>query len=1043
MANLFDTVVGNDQKELPVSESKPTSSTSSNIFDQVASGSSMVSEPMVTSEVKPTQKMNWAGTGPELSVGEYFASGFGGRIVTGIAERTGLKDKVSTKSLSDLITNPEEPPIPSVSESFKQFKDFAMENPWEAAKGVVYELGKDPELLYPGLWEYTPAKVASALTKVTASVAKVSPILSKTIPIVTTGTRGAAMGAGLETAAQAAESEDYRPQAIKNTAAMFGAFAGGTKAIGTVYKGIKEAIPSAKPSLNIFDNIVKETPDFTIDSEGTVKSSVEQPIKETPQNKVILDTINNDILKEETVDPITSDFKLIDTVKDTIRNIKAKIRLADVWENQIKSAIPEEQIRNRVTMAMEKEKAYDKIYTDSEKIEVLGEQKTALNFMKQRLTNEKATWPHPTTGELYNSYLERANKLEFVIKRLESLPSEEHAIPIMDAIKTRIENIGKEAQSLGIVDFLRNNYVSHILDFKGNKLNAQDTRALLDKIFNSPKESKFNRDFSEHRTFETIRELEKTIPKNSGIKVQKDIAKIASIYEKSMQTAILHKKMIDHFTTLTDEKGIPYMSKDPTVIYENKFQRFEGKGSEPIKDYGVHPDLVDSLNFIFRQKDPGAVTKMLSSVNYLTKSLNVVGSLFHAYSLAQAQFTAAPGNFVKQVFTKFGGIKEAIREYHEGGLKDSTDLFIKNGLNIGTEDIHRTIVSDIGMEVDRVINKVMPEYKVAQRLTDPLDKYIIGSMNKFTWDYAHTGGKLQLAHHFFNKIKLKNPEMPDAQIAKEVSSFINNTLGGLDWLEVASQVNNKFLRGLALKTLNIRGRDWAQLMLFAPDWTVSTLRAFTNALPNELMKPKNWELREGVKGLWNPKKQSDLARRYVLNTALLYLTILNGFNMAFTGRPVWTNKDPTRVDLGDGTSIQMAKHSMEAAEWAMHPDKTLANKLGFWPKSTIIALTGKAYVSPTAPNLQAIETPLGKSMALSKAAAIGKQALPFAVGSALNAPSGERAKRAIVSSLGIPIYGQKERQYQSPEQRLKSAKSRRESLVETRKRKLEEFNKKN
>lgn len=1030
MANIFDTIVGNDQKELPVSENKPTTST--NMFDQIVSDSYTASEPINTSKIKPTQKVNWAGTGPELSVGEYFASGFAGRIGTGIAERTGLKDKVSTKSLSDLIINPEEP---SVSESFKQFKDFAMENPWEAAKGIVYELGKDPELLYPGLWEYTPAKLATSLTKVATSVAKVSPILSKTIPIVTKTTRGAAMGAGLETAAQTAETEDYRPQAIKNTAAMFGAFSGGTKAIGTVFKGVKDTV-TPKVKTNIFEDLTK-------DQTTTVESSIEQPIKETSENKTILNAINNDILKEETVDPITSDFKLIDPIKDTIRNIKAKIRLADVWENKIKSAIPEEQIRNRVTMAMEKDKAYDKIYTDQEKATVLDEQKTALDFMKQRLTNPNATWPHPKTNETFESYSERAKKLDFVIKRLESLPSEEHAIPIMDQIKTRIENIGKEAQSLGIIDFLRNNYVSHVLDFKGNKLNPKDTRDLLDKIFNSPKESKFNRDFSEHRTFETIRELENIIPKESGIKVQRDIAKIASIYEKSMQTAILHKKMIDHFTNLKDDKGIPYMSKDPNIIYENKFQRFEGKGSEPIKDYGVHPDLVDSLNFIFRQKDPGVVTKMLSSVNYLTKSLNVVGSLFHAYSLAQAQLTAAPGNFVKQVFTKFGGIKEALKEYQEGGLNDTTDLFIKNGLNIGTEDIHRTIVSDIGMEVDRVINKVMPEYKVAQRLTDPLDKYIIGSMNKFTWDYAHTGGKLQLAHHFFNKIKLKNPEMPDAEVAKEVSSFINNTLGGLDWLEVASQVNNKFLKGLALKTLNIRGRDWAQIMLFAPDWTISTLRAFTTALPKELMKPQNWELKEGVKGLWNPKKQSDLARRYVLNTALLYLTILNGFNMAFTGRPVWTNKDPTRVDLGDGTSIQMAKHSMEAAEWLMHPDKTLSNKLGFWPKSTIIALTGKAYVSPTAPNLQAVETPLGKSMALAKASAIVKQAMPFAVGSALNAPPDERVKRAIVSSLGIPIYGQKERQYQSPEQRLRSAQRRRESLVETRKRKLEEFNSKN
>ena len=304
-------------------------------------------------------------------------------------------------------------------------------------------------------------------------------------------------------------------------------------------------------------------------------------------------------------------------------------------------------------------------------------------------------------------------------------------------------------------------------------------------------------------------------------------------------------------------------------------------------------------------------------------------------------------------------------------------------------------------------------------------------MNRFTWDYMHAANKLHLAQHFFTQIKSKHPELPDEKVAAEVASFVNNTLGGLNWLQVASQVENKFLKGFAQKAMKLENRDWAQIVLFAPDWTVSTLRSFTRALPKELMKPQNWQLREGFKGVFDPKTGNDLARRYVLATAAIWLTILNGVNYAFTGRPIWTNKDPTRVDLNDGTSMQMAKHSMEAAHWLLDPEKTLGNKLGFLPKGVITMTTGVAYPSPNAPKVK-------DNTAIGRATQALKGALPFQISAAASAPPGEGAKRAFFSFIGTPIYGQTDKAHSSAEVIAERKLQRKETRIKNRMKKLED-----
>lgn len=632
----------------------------------------------------------------------------------------------------------------------------------------------------------------------------------------------------------------------------------------------------------------------------------------------------------------------VEVVKTAQRNIRADIRNAEVFSTNLDKALkeidPEGNLNHKLTRALEAEQKYDQ------------------------------------------------------------LPKGHPAFGLLEQVQTRFKEIGERAKAAGLLDQLRDNYVTHVLDFSKSNLSKDSQQALLDKFLSAPKDSKLVKDFTAERKFEFLRELEKAL-EGTGVVVHTDIAKIISAYEKAMQTAMAYKGMVDHFERTVDAKGNPWIKPVSPEALKEKYVAFQGKGSRPFDGKLVHPDIVDVMKHVFEQNDPELILRALGGVSHLTKSLNTVGSLFHAYSLGTAHAMTDPIHFAKEVATGGRGIRRAVDNFKHGGAEDKLiDGFIRNGLVATTEDVQRTIVAEAGKATDKVISRFAPEgkeFKVLQHATDPLDKHVLQKLNTFTWDYMHTGQKLNLAMHLFAKAKAKNPHLEDAKLQQEISGYINNTFGGLDWLEVASQVENKFMQGLAMKASGLRGRAWGQVLLFAPDWTVSTLRAFTTALPKEMMKP---QFKEGIKGIWNPQKQGDFARRYVFNTAIAYLTLLNGTNMMMSDHPIWENKDPTRIDLGDGTTMQAAKHSMEAAEWATDPEKTLGNKLGFWPKAATVTFAGVEYPSPNAPKIRD-NTPTGRAL---KVLGLG---LPFQASSAIQAPEGEAVKRATMSSLGLPIYG--------------------------------------
>jgi hypothetical protein len=142
--------------------------------------------------------------------------------------------------------------------------------------------------------------------------------------------------------------------------------------------------------------------------------------------------------------------------------------------------------------------------------------------------------------------------------------------------------------------------------------------------------------------------------------------------------------------------------------------------------------------------------------------------------------------------------------------------------------------------------------------------------------------------------------------------------------------------------------------------------------------------------------------------------------MMTANRPIWQNQDPTRIEWPDGTSMQAMKHAMEPYHWISDTDKTLTNKLGFIPKAAMIAGTGLEYASPYAPKMV-------DPSAVNRAKAIGAMAMPFQATAGLSAPEGEGGKRALLGTLGLPVYGS------TPDQKKAKNKERAKQVKEKRK----------
>ena len=438
-----------------------------------------------------------------------------------------------------------------------------------------------------------------------------------------------------------------------------------------------------------------------------------------------------------------------------------------------------------------------------------------------------------------------------------------------------------------------------------------------------------------------------------------------------------------------------------------------------LAGYAVHPDLVPYLKFVF-DAGPGKLMQALGSISQFVKRFNVIGSFFHAKSLMEAQSSAQipiwsplkesivlpiAEKLIKATTGKelqLSAVSKAIEQFRRGGVGDNVDTWIKTGLGFEMpEDVSRNILATFGKFTDSMIGKFGPKTRVLESSMTTVEKYSLQQFDKYTWDYLHTGLKLTVADAYLDRARMDAAKAgkPFDEMAsrREIARFVNNSFGGLNWYQAAIQTQGEFAKRMALAAYSPEGRRALQVVLFAPDWTISTIRAFTAALPKGL-NPTKWSPVEGVKGIMTPTTEADYARLYQFKTALTVLTLINGINLITAGRPIWENKDPTRIEYPDGTSMQAMKHAMEPYHWIADPAKTLSNKLGFIPKAAIISIAGTEYASPNAPKL------VDRS-AYGRGKAVVKGMLPFQVSAAIDAPEGEGAKRALLGTVGLPVYG--------------------------------------
>ncbi len=570
---------------------------------------------------------------------------------------------------------------------------------------------------------------------------------------------------------------------------------------------------------------------------------------------------------------------------------------------------------------------------------------------------------------------------------------------VYDFVNQMNARIGNDAVDAKVLRSLRQNYITSIVELE-TTLTPSARQTLIDKILGKafPENLGPNTRFARQRKYDTFAELNQAL-EGSGLKLKtKDVGEIFNIYAKSMRKAIEDRILLDSLKAAKGSDDLPYVARrDKHGRFPAGFRRIN---HPQLDNMAVHPELYDSLKVVMENDNPDIVTAGFYGASMAVKRMQVFGSLFHAKSLGEVYLLAMGAKALPRV----GDLKRpktvidaALKQFHEMKLGDEIDGLTRAGLKLEVpDDVKTSIIGDIGRLTDTATGT-----SIAGKAADKVD-YVNKKLDHITWDYMHAGVKAAVALDAVAKFTRNNAELhakdparyplkSKQEIYVEAARFANDATGGLDWFRIATEAKTELGRSVALHFASPQGRRVAQILVFAPDWALSTLRAGFNAFGKS---------ETGFRGLIKPTNAVDLYRQYALRSAALWITLLNGIQYAVTGKPIWENKDPTRIEFADGTSIQPGKHSAEAVHAVMDPVKFAMNKLGYMPS---LAADVAAYRHGAGFMAMSPHSPV--TYAALKAA-------PFTA-SPLVQPHlsiWERAGRSISGGLGFPVHGMTQEQ---------------------------------
>ena len=410
------------------------------------------------------------------------------------------------------------------------------------------------------------------------------------------------------------------------------------------------------------------------------------------------------------------------------------------------------------------------------------------------------------------------------------------------------------------------------------------------------------------------------------------------------------------------------ISKKPLLIRNNVFKTFDDTNYTEFKhpyfvDKGdsvlVHKGMINSLRMVFDATDEGQLMGALFTTNLMMKRLAVGFSFFHAGALVESLwFAGAKPNFIKKTLDPRSK-PEILKSVSDpkAYIKDF-DHAINQLRAAGYDDVVR-FGQGVGLQISIPEDTGFDRFYYNIRGLDPFLKRHFGIstegrvekvfrwFDKITWDRIFTAAKL---HTFLtvldqptlmgrpNNLRIM-PGDTQSQIygkATKAASFTNDAFGGQNWEQLANRIQNDTLKRMTQTMFAPGSRGYMQLLLFAPDWTLSNIRIIAKSLPSFESDPA---LRR-------------MYQYYFARAALTYAVAGSALNYIFSGHSILENTDPTRIDLGDGQVLTFSKQLMEPFHWITDPQSTGLKKIGSLPRTTIEVLTNKQYLTTKwSPNL--------------------------------------------------------------------------------------------
>lgn len=533
------------------------------------------------------------------------------------------------------------------------------------------------------------------------------------------------------------------------------------------------------------------------------------------------------------------------------------------------------------------------------------------------------------------------------------LTPEEHKAMIV--ARAFDDEIGKFGLSSGILKELIDNHISHIW----KQSEALDKyKAEINATLSSPMPTKSV--FAISRKIRSIAE-----GKSRGLEpVTEDVSEVLSTYAKSMLSAIRNKQLIDSLKNTKPSEGegnyVMSRGKAPNnYVYINH---------PALRNSVVHPSIAGEMRQIFYSYDLGDISSLLSTINMGVKRSNVSFSAFHLTSLADAALGGLP-TFTHPIQTlktvvgsPFGKsvYHTALMDKADPATQQLFDRFLNSG---AIPQIPKGAAADMDVannyyqglkHVQDYLDRAMP---YGGKIPEALG-VLSHAMDHVIFENGMSAMKFAVWMHSVDKISAsyakkvaKDPsfKVPSQdEIDRMASGFSNNLGGGQNWLQAAQDATTKIGKVYLTALGSPMGRKISQYLLFAPDWTTSTVMSLTKALGKGSEQFGTGPISNALNaldGLRNPKTVADLHRIYQIRSAALYMLLGNIVNLAYSGHPIWENKDRTTIDMGNGQRMQWNKHWMEPAQLVTQFPQAEVNKLGIIPKELLEQTFDKQYLS--------------------------------------------------------------------------------------------------